>query len=92
MDEVPVLLAGRPKVLATPREEMFTRSDDHMSFTHLATSGPRSNFYYDPKQELYYSASNDPSMISRPSNSCCISTQAASSLLWQSLGSFYSYT
>lgn len=38
MDEVPVLLTGRPKVLATPREEMFTRSEDHMPFTHPVTS------------------------------------------------------
>lgn len=63
MGEVPVLLIVRPKVLATPREEVFTRSEDHMLFTHPDTSGPRSNFYCDPRQELCYLPSNDPSII-----------------------------
>jgi len=45
-----VLLIGKLKVLATPMEEMFTRSEDHMSFTHPATSTPRKDFYCDPRQ------------------------------------------
>lgn len=45
-----ILLIGKLKVLATPMEEMFTRSEDHMSFTRLATSTPRKDFYYDPRQ------------------------------------------